>query len=64
MTSALLLLQSTGLPVGQIALDVGYESASRFAIRFRERFGCAPSAIRARTTAPPRARRTPAIDVT
>lgn len=64
MTSALLLLQSTGLPVGQIALDVGYESASRFAIRFRERFGCAPSAIRARATAPPRARRTPAIDVT
>lgn len=50
MTSALLLLQSTGLPVNHIALDVGYESASRFAIRFRERFGCPPSAIRTRTT--------------
>ena len=48
MTSALLLLHSTGLPVNRIALDVGYESASRFAIRFRARFGCAPSAIRTR----------------
>jgi len=55
MTSALLLLQSTGLPVNRIALDVGYESASRFAIRFRKRFGCAPSAIRSRTTAHERA---------
>lgn len=63
MTSALLLLQSTVLPVNRIALEVGYESASRFAIRFRERFGCAPSAIRDRTTASARARRTPAMDI-
>ncbi len=64
MTSALLLLQSTGLPVNRIALDVGYESASRFAIRFRERFGCAPSAIRTRAKALPRTPRTPAANVT
>lgn len=46
MSYALLLLQSTDQAVNRIALDVGYESASRFAIRFRERFGIPPSAIR------------------
>ncbi|MDR0775737.1 MAG: AraC family transcriptional regulator [Azonexus sp.] len=46
MTRALQLLQSTGLPINQIALEVGYASASRFAIRFRQRFGFAPTAIR------------------
>ena len=46
MTCALQLLQSTGLPIKRIALDVGYASASRFAIRFRQRFGFAPTAIR------------------
>ncbi|MCL2658218.1 MAG: helix-turn-helix transcriptional regulator [Betaproteobacteria bacterium] len=46
MTRALSLLQSTSLPINQIALEVGYESASRFAIRFRKRFGFAPTAIR------------------
>lgn len=46
MSSAMQLLQSTDLPISRIALDVGYESASRFAIRFRRRFGFAPSAIR------------------
>ncbi|MEM9797219.1 MAG: helix-turn-helix transcriptional regulator [Pseudomonadota bacterium] len=46
MTHALALLQSTDLPVNRIALDVGYASASRFATRFRARFGVAPSAIR------------------
>lgn len=46
MSFALTLLQSTDFPVGQIALDVGYESASRFAVRFRKRFGFAPTAIR------------------
>lgn len=46
MSSAMQLLQSTDLPISRIALDVGYESPSRFAIRFRRRFGFAPSAIR------------------
>ena len=46
MSQALLLLQSTDQAVNRIALEVGYESASRFAIRFRERFGFPPTAIR------------------
>lgn len=46
MSSAMVLLQSTDQAVNRIALDVGYESASRFAIRFRERFGFPPTAIR------------------
>ncbi|WP_341895875.1 helix-turn-helix transcriptional regulator [Ferrovibrio terrae] len=46
MSYAMLLLQSTEHAVNRIALEVGYESASRFAIRFRERFGFAPTAIR------------------
>ncbi len=46
MSHALSLLQSTDLPVGNIARDVGYESASRFAVRFRKRFGFAPTAVR------------------
>lgn len=46
MSRAMTLLQSTDQPVAHIALTVGYESASRFAIRFRERFGFAPTAIR------------------
>lgn len=46
MSCAMTLLQCTDHPVAHIALKVGYESASRFAIRFRERFGFAPTAIR------------------
>ncbi len=46
MSFAMVLLQSTRYPVQRIALEVGYESASRFAIRFRERFGFPPTAIR------------------
>jgi AraC-like DNA-binding protein len=46
MSSALTLLQSTDRPISQISLAVGYESPSRFAVRFRERFGFAPTAIR------------------
>ncbi len=46
MSAAMQLLQSTDLPVLHIAQEVGYESQSRFALRFRSRFGFAPSAIR------------------
>jgi AraC-like DNA-binding protein len=46
MSFGMQLLQSTDLPIASIALDVGYESASRFAMRFRKRFGFSPSAIR------------------
>ncbi len=46
MAMALTLLQATTEPVSQIALAVGYESPSRFAMRFRQRFGFAPTAVR------------------
>lgn len=46
MATALTLLQATAQPVSAIALAVGYESASRFAVRFRQRFGFAPTAVR------------------
>jgi AraC-like DNA-binding protein len=46
MATALTLLQATAEPVSQIALAVGYESPSRFASRFRQRFGFAPTAVR------------------
>lgn len=46
MATALTLLQATTQPVSRIALLVGYESQSRFAVRFRHRFGFAPTAVR------------------
>ena len=46
MATALTLLQATTQPVSRIALAVGYESPSRFAVRFRHRFGFAPTAVR------------------
>jgi AraC-like DNA-binding protein len=46
LSFALNLLQSTVQPVTQIALNVGYQSPSNFAVRFRQRFGFSPSAIR------------------
>ena len=46
MSTALTLLQATTQPVSHIALAVGYESPSRFAVRFRQRFGFAPTAVR------------------
>lgn len=46
MSCALGLLQTTRLPINRVALDVGYASPSRFAVRFRKRFGIAPSLIR------------------
>lgn len=47
MSQALALLQGTDLPVGNIAAAVGYGSPSRFAARFRGRFGLSPRDIRA-----------------
>lgn len=46
MSLALTLLQSTERSVATIACDVGYESASRFAIRFKDRYGFSPSVVR------------------
>ncbi len=46
MTVALTLLQSTDRSITDIALDVGYDSASRFAARFRARFEFSPREIR------------------
>lgn len=46
MSAALFLLQSTDRPVTVIAGDVGYDSPSRFAARFRARFDFSPSEIR------------------
>jgi AraC-like DNA-binding protein len=48
MTHAMQLLQSSVLPISAIAASSGFESQSRFAIRFRHRFGFPPSAIRGR----------------
>jgi AraC-like DNA-binding protein len=46
MARALSLLQTTKMPVAQIAYEAGYESPSRFAVRFRARYGVKPSDIR------------------
>lgn len=46
MTHAMGLLQSSNMPVSLIAASAGFESQSRFAIRFRSRFGFPPSAVR------------------
>ena len=46
MATALTLLQATAQPVADIARAVGYASPSRFAVRFRQRFGFAPTAVR------------------
>ena len=54
MTQALTLLQSTDVSVLDVGLAVGYDSASRFAVRFRERFGFPPSAIRGQKRDRPR----------
>lgn len=46
MTHAMGLLQSSDMPVSIIAASAGFESQSRFAIRFRSRFGFPPTAVR------------------
>jgi AraC-like DNA-binding protein len=53
MTYALGLLQTTELSIHMIALSVGYTSQSRFAERFRARFGILPSALRTASDAKP-----------
>ncbi|NDV14160.1 helix-turn-helix domain-containing protein [Crenobacter caeni] len=44
---ALAMVQTGRQPIGLIAEACGYSSAGRFAVRFRERFGVTPSALRA-----------------
>ncbi|ACT07957.1 transcriptional regulator, AraC family [Dickeya chrysanthemi Ech1591] len=46
LETAMVLLQSSERPVAAIALDVGYESHSKFTAAFRRRFGVVPSALR------------------
>lgn len=46
MSRALGLLQATSQPVNRVAVEVGYDCPSRFAVRFRARFGITPSAVR------------------
>lgn len=46
MSYALSQLQSTGLPIGEIATRCGYLSSSRFTARFREYYGCLPKEVR------------------
>jgi len=46
MMRALNLLQLTQRPISQIAYEVGYESHSRFSVRFKQYFGCSPLEVR------------------
>lgn len=46
LTTGLCLLQETRYSVSEVAARVGYESPSRFATRFRERFGMSPSELK------------------
>jgi AraC-like DNA-binding protein len=53
MTHAMSLLQSSRMSVSAVAASAGFESQSRFALRFRDRFGFPPSAIRGHNRANP-----------
>lgn len=46
LSHGLMLLQTSRAGIAEIALACGYDSPSRFATRFRERFGTPPSGIR------------------
>ncbi|WP_137937412.1 AraC family transcriptional regulator [Chitinivorax sp. B] len=46
MGQGLALLQTSSHDVAEIAAQCGYQSASRFSIRFRERYGLSPSELR------------------
>lgn len=45
-----MLLQNTEKPVGDIALDCGFESTSYFISLFKKEYSCTPAAIRAKIT--------------
>jgi AraC-like DNA-binding protein len=47
LETALGLLQTTALPVGAVAQHCGWASHSRFTAAFQERWGVAPSVVRA-----------------
>lgn len=46
MAYALGQLQSTSLPIGEIAVNSGYQSGSRFTARFRQHYGLLPKHVR------------------
>ncbi|MCA1921117.1 AraC family transcriptional regulator [Buttiauxella noackiae] len=46
MSYALGQLQTTALPIGEIASRSGYLSSSRFTARFRQHYGCLPKNVR------------------
>ena len=46
LTTALMQLLQTSLPIYQIAYNCGYQSVSRFSSNFHKRFGLAPRAFR------------------
>lgn len=46
LETALTLLQTTALPVAEVAARCGYASHSRFTAAFRQQFGFAPSQLR------------------
>ncbi|GAA0769548.1 helix-turn-helix transcriptional regulator [Ideonella azotifigens] len=50
LETALGLLQTTKLPIGEIAQRCGWESHSRFSAMFQERWGFVPSVLRAGMT--------------
>lgn len=52
LETGLQLLQTTALPVGEVARRSGYDSHSRFSAAFRARFGFAPSVLRGGEGAP------------
>lgn len=53
LTRAQNLLQQTGLSVGEIAVDTGFESLPSFSRAYRARFGIAPSRDRVQTETAP-----------
>lgn len=46
LSYALNMIQSTNRPIQSIASEIGYTSSSKFAIRFKERFGVSPKDFR------------------
>jgi AraC-like DNA-binding protein len=46
LNSGLAMIQTSNLPINQIALECGYQSASRFSERFKKHFQTSPSELR------------------